>query len=197
MCALIGYSGKYNELLIEKLLLNSMIRGVHSFGYSQYCEKELVTKKFLDFEEFKRSINLDKPSKFIAHFRYSTSGDFGNQENNQPLQRGNVAMAFNGVISQKSKQEIEAEYDTVLQGDNDGYLLIEKYTDQDFVRKSNITFAAVGLKDGSLFAIRNSRRPLWYAETTGAKVYASTRDIFIRSGIDDCYRIDSIKIHEQ
>jgi len=197
MCAVIGYTGEYNQALIGRLLDNSKIRGIHSFGYSFYCDGTVVTKKFLDFEEFQESIESDKPRKFIAHFRYSTSGDFKDQENNQPLQAGNVALAFNGVISQKSKVEIELEYDTELLGDNDGYLLLEKYTDQTFIRKPAITFAAVGLKDNKVFALRNSKRPLWYAETSGAKIYASTRDILNRSGIQDCYKIESIKIHEQ
>lgn len=197
MCAVIGYSGKYQKPLVKKLLSNSKIRGVHSFGYSSYVGKGLVTRKFLDFGKFQDSLETDKPNKFIAHFRYSTSGDFRNEENNQPLQVGNVALAFNGVISQKSKSEIELEYDTELLGDNDGYLLLEKYTDQTFIRKPAITFAAVGMKDGKVFALRNSKRPLWYAETSGAKIYASTRDILNRSGIQDCYKIESIKIHEQ
>lgn len=197
MCAVIGYSGDYQQSLIKKLLSNSRIRGVHSFGYSCYVEKELVTKKFLAFDKFQDSLEIDRPSKFIAHFRYSTSGDFKDEENNQPLQVGNLAFAFNGVISQKSKSEIELEYDTELLGDNDGYLLLDKYADQSFIRKPAITFAAVGLKDGKVFALRNSKRPLWYAETSSAKIYASTRDILNRSGIQDCYKIESIKIHEQ
>ena len=59
-------------------------------------------------------------------FRYSTSGDYKVMDNNQPLQQNNVCMAFNGVLSQKTKEEIEEEYQIVLENDNDGYLLMQK-----------------------------------------------------------------------
>ena len=85
MCSVIGFFGRYNKELLTKVFFNSRIRGLHAFGYAYYNEQDLQVKKFLDYDNFVASINEDKPNKFIAHFRYSTSGDYNNQENNQPL----------------------------------------------------------------------------------------------------------------
>lgn len=184
MCSVIGYKGKFQPELVKKLLYNSRIRGLHAFGYSFYLNKELTTRKFLDYKSFEQSICEEKPDLFIAHFRYSTSGDYKVIDNNQPLQQNNVCIAFNGVISQKTKEEIEEEYKVVLKNDNDGYLLIQKLNDVDFLSKKNISFALVGLQLDRLFFMRNEKRPLHLFESDDLKVVASTKDILERSGIE-------------
>ena len=197
MCAVLGYSGTYNPEIVSRLIENSRIRGVHSFGYSFCAENALKTRKFLSFKEFLSSINSEAPSVFIAHLRYSTSGDYRDERNNQPLQNGNLAIAFNGVISQKTKSEIEKEYGVDMPSDNDGYVLLQKYNDKDFVSSRKPTFAAVGIKDGKLFGLRNKKRPLWRSSSAGSTIFASTKDIFERSGIKECELIRAGSIYEQ
>ncbi len=181
MCSVIGYKGKYNEELLTKVFQYSRIRGLHSFGYSYYCP-ELITKKFLKYDEFIESINEDRPNLFIAHFRYSTSGDYKDLNNNQPITLNNTSIAFNGIISQKNKLEMEEEYNIDLPYENDGYILINKYNQEDFISLP-ITFAMVGLEDHKLFCLRNDRRPLWYKSSDYALV-VSTEDILLRSGVE-------------
>lgn len=190
MCSVIGYKGNYNEELLDKIFKYSRIRGLHSFGYSYY-NPELTTKKFLDYENFVSSIHKDRPTLFIAHFRYSTSGDFLTQENNQPITLNSISIAFNGVISQGTKSEMEEEFNLTLPSENDGYILLQKYKDKEFL-KSDITYAAVGLNERRLFALRNDRRPLWYKLIDGGVIVSSTADILNRSGIENPTEINPI-----
>jgi glutamine phosphoribosylpyrophosphate amidotransferase len=189
MCSVIGYKGIFNEQIVKKLLYNSRIRGIHAFGYSFYSEQKLITKKFIEYKKFEQSLLEDKPSLFIAHFRYSTSGDYKIIENNQPLLDNDIAIAFNGVISQKTKEEIEQEYNVKLKSDNDGYLLINRLEDKEFLLKKNISYALVGLKEKKLFCIRNKNRPLHLFEDKNLIIIASTKDILKRSGINNSIQL--------
>jgi glutamine phosphoribosylpyrophosphate amidotransferase len=191
MCSVIGFRGKYDEDLLNKIFLYSRIRGLHSFGYSFY-NPELTTKKFLSYESFLSSIHNDRPNLFIAHFRYSTSGDYLEPNNNQPLQDKDISIAFNGVISQGTKEDMEETYNVELAGENDGYVLLKKYEEIEF-KNSNITYAMVGLKSKKLLALRNKRRPLWYKETEDKIIVCSTKDILVRSGIEEPNEINPLE----
>jgi glutamine phosphoribosylpyrophosphate amidotransferase len=191
MCSIIGFRGKYDEELLDRIFQYSRIRGLHSFGYSFY-NPELTTKKFLDYTSFLSSIHNNRPNLFIAHFRYSTSGDYLNENNNQPLQLKETSIAFNGVISQGTKEEMEETYNVELSGENDGYILLQKYKDIEFLN-SNITYAMVGLNDKRLFALRNERRPLWYKDIENGVIVSSTSDILLRSGIEEPIEIKPIE----
>jgi glutamine phosphoribosylpyrophosphate amidotransferase len=183
MCSVIGYKGEYNEELLTKVFQYSRIRGLHSFGYSYYSP-ELITKKFLKYNEFIESINEDRPNLFIAHFRYSTSGDYIDLNNNQPLTADGVSIAFNGIISQGTKEDMEKKYDLSIPYENDGYILMKKYRNRNFIQ-SDITFALVGLEDGKLLALRNEKRPLWYNTDEHRTIISSTSDILKRSGVNN------------
>jgi glutamine phosphoribosylpyrophosphate amidotransferase len=196
MCSIIGFKGFFDEQIISKVLYNSRIRGLHSFGYSYYEFDELKTKIFLQYSDFKEQLFIDKPNLFISHFRYSTSGDYKELKNNQPLSDDKISIAFNGVISQKTKQEMEEEYKIKLVADNDGYILLNKYEDLDFISKRNISFAMVGLKDKKLFALRNANRPLHIHKGNDFVVLASTKDILNRSGLNDTEELKSLSKYE-
>jgi len=193
MCSIIGFSGVYNRDLLTKVFENSKIRGIHSFGFSYYDAGKLLTNKFLDYDQFVSALHQKAPNKFIAHFRYSTSGDYKEIDNNQPLSDGKTSIAFNGVISQKTKAEMEQEYNMSLQGDNDGYLLLHKMDDPAFLSSKSITFAMVGLSGGKLVAMKNSKRPLYIADKDGTQLIASTNDIMKRSGIDFAVELSNLK----
>lgn len=195
MCSVIGYSGKFNKELVSKLLYNSRIRGLHAFGYACFGDKNsIVVHKFTDYTEFHNHLLDTAPTTFIAHFRYSTSGDFTNPENNQPLVKGTTAIVFNGVISQKPKEAMEQEFGVAIPAENDGYILLEKYDDIDFNRREDVSYACVGLKEGMIFFTRNEYRPLYLSINTGDDdliVGASTNDILKRSGIDNGFLMDT------
>lgn len=193
MCSIIGFSGVYDHDLLTKVFENSKIRGIHSFGFSYYESGTLTTNKFLDYNQFVSAIHKKAPNKFIAHFRYSTSGDYKDANNNQPLSNQTTSVAFNGVISQKTKDEMEAEFNMKLEGDNDGYVLLNKLNDLDFLSSKSITFAMVGLSGGKLLAMKNSKRPLYIAEKYGDVIIASTNDIMKRSGINYAVEFPNLK----
>tara|TARA_R100001443_G_scaffold83800_1_gene90513 strand:- start:1473 stop:2066 length:594 start_codon:yes stop_codon:yes gene_type:complete len=185
MCSIIGYKGRFKEYIVSTLLDESRLRGIHSFGY----HTKNGTKKFLDYTEFKDSLLSEKPDLFIAHFRYSTSGDFKLLENNQPLVSDGKAMVFNGVISQKTKSEMEYEFQTKLPSDNDGWILYDYFNSRNFELPQGSSFAFIGLdfkSDIKLTAIRNELRPMWKFESENYVILTSTKDILVRSGIKQC-----------
>lgn len=190
MCSIIAWEGSFNENIIEKLCKASRIRGLHSFGYSFATpEKNIITKKFLDYDQFFRYLKAEKPNKFIAHFRYSTSGDYKNESNNQPITKNGLSMVFNGVIDMGSKHTMEKSYNVDLQTDNDGelaviYRLKSKDEFKEMIR--NKSFAGAFLDtEGNIEVYRNINRPCHFGSIEGAKVLASTKDILNRAGITD------------
>lgn len=181
MCGVIGFKGKYNSNIVTSLIKESSIRGIHSFGFS-YIDKEIVTKKFHKIEDAINSINDIKPSEFIFHNRYSTSGDFKDHNNNQPIAMNNSSLVFNGVISQKSKQEMELEYNVKMNTENDGEIFLKKNFSEEFIKSIRGSFAGIWIQDGIKY-FRNSRRPLYRVDLSDFSVIASTEDIMKRSGL--------------
>ena len=183
----------------KKIIEESSVRGLHSFGISHVKNNELVTKKFYEILEcidyFKKNVD----GAFIYHNRYSTSGDWKNENNNQPLTDGKNAIVFNGVISMKTKEQMEAEYSIELKNDNDGEIFLNKLENPlKFLtqKKEEISIAALYIKNNKVYAIRNSKRPLWYAEKFNSIFIASTKDILKRSGFSKINCTDVYKIYD-
>lgn len=184
MCGVVGFScnnpTEENYNILYDIIKQSKIRGLHSFGYSYYDEK-IITKKHYNIKD----INLPKANKIIYHNRYSTSGDYMDHNNNQPIQINNFSLVFNGVLDMRTKQEIEENYNIKMQTENDGEIIIQKCGNnidkiKQFVDTTNGSFAGLFLLDNKMIAIRNKNRPLWKLEHKEAIYYASTKDIFKR-----------------
>lgn len=180
MCSVIGYKGKFDKDLVGNLLDESRVRGVHAFGWSS----DDYTFKSCNYDKFKKSLLDYRPELFVAHLRYSTSGDYRKQENNQPLVKDNTSIVFNGVISQLTKSEMEAQFDTTLPSYNDGWLLLDNIDEEEFLSNSRFTIATTYHNGESLFAFKNNHRPLYYNSNPNRVVVASTNDIMIRSGLN-------------
>lgn len=199
MCSIIAYKGDYNKELVEKICFNSRIRGLHSFGYSYVDGDCIITLKYFTYESFLNSLNGNKPKKFIAHFRYSTSGDYKEQVNNQPIQIGGTSMVFNGVIDMGTKNEMEERYDCSMITENDGELAILKKNEGDDVLKNFLqdkTFAGAFLDLKKLQVIRNENRPCYLGTHKGVSIVASTKDILQRSGVDEFEELEANKVYE-
>ena len=175
MCGIVGYSckdPKQNHIqILQDIIAESSIRGIHSFGYSFVKDKKLITRKYHDLKEVK----LPLTNKLIYHNRYSTSGDFKNHKNNQPIHIDNMSLVFNGVIDMRTKKLIE-RFVNDIRGSFAGIILDEKE---------------------NLFVIRNKKRPCWILEYDNAKFVASTRDIFKR--VDNAFMpkpLEANKIYE-
>ena len=77
MCGIVGFSCQKPDTekieLLQELIIQSKIRGLHSFGYS-YLDNDIKTKKRYEI----KNINLPLSNKIIYHNRYSTSGGYEN-----------------------------------------------------------------------------------------------------------------------
>lgn len=197
MCAIIGYAAKRepDTELVIRLFRESKIRGLHAFGYSYLGPySALCTEKFLNFEDLEAKLRAFTPKLLIGHCRYSTSGDWRNPENNQPIVRGN-ALVFNGVIDMGTKQEMEARYGVLLENENDGELLLSSGKEPlDFVRDLPGSFAGILLTPSGAFALRNERRPAYVGYRGGDVCVASTSDILVRAGLIDIEEIEPLKV---
>ena len=202
MCGVVGYSCespiKEHYEILQAIIRQSKIRGLHSFGFSFY-DKELVTIK----HHYIDKIELPAANKIIKHNRNSTSGDYKNHDNNQPIAVGNISLVFNGVLDMRTKQEMEEHYQIDMETDNDGELVLklcgsdpEKI--QEYVQNTTGSFAGLILTENNkMYAIRNENRPLWMLNHSGAIFYASTRDIFKR--VDQSFepiKLDPYKVYE-
>jgi hypothetical protein len=98
-----------------------------------------------------------------------------------------MMLAMNGVISQRTKEEYEAQFDVSCEADNDAEIFLRRVLGgQDpvtFLREVKCSFAGVWLESGNLFALRNERRPLWRVQSDSAVWYVSTADIAKRAGL--------------
>jgi glutamine phosphoribosylpyrophosphate amidotransferase len=192
MCAVIGYCGLGGAVAAEalsRLFHQSKIRGLHAFGLAYDADGAILCRKFNNLQMAQaelRGVALrfeDKQLKLIAHCRYSTSGDWREAANNQPIAIDDVALAFNGVIHMGTRQEWGRKYNFNPVTDNDGEVFVRKVLDQadwqGWVRDGEFSFAGVMLYDGALIALRNKHRPLYRA----GDYIASTADIFKRAGM--------------
>lgn len=189
MCSIIGWNGKFEENIVTKLCEASRIRGLHSFGYSFLNNDQIITKKFLKYDQFLNSLKASAPEKFIAHFRYSTSGDYQNEQNNQPITKEGLSMVFNGVIDMRTKEQMEEAYNVDLQTDNDGELAViyKSRSDQEFKNLvKNKSYAGAFLDfEGNIKVFRNINRPCHIGKLNEIRILASTKDILNRAGITD------------
>ena len=187
MCAVIGYYSKKqtkeDKELLSKLVKESKIRGLHSFGYAYKNKKnEIELKKQFTFE-----VEIPDTNMLIAHGRYSTSGDWNEETNNQPIEYNNNYIAFNGDINMGTKKEMEEEYGIEMSSNNDAEIFLhlsKNMYSEEIIEELNCSFAGIFIIDNEIYCHRNAERPLYRAIIGNSVFIASTRDIFKRCGID-------------
>jgi len=188
MCGIIGCCGNPEQKLLTNLCVESQIRGLHAFGYSFLDNNdELVTTKTLQFEDnFLDNYFSAKTNKFIWHNRYSTSGDWRQIKNNQPITYDKIAIAMNGVISMASKPEFEKKFGVKCESENDTEIflrLLQKTQDPEKAwNELEGSLALIFIWRNKIFAMRNEYRPLHYFQTSNANYICSTADIARRAG---------------
>ena len=206
MCGVVGYFPSHNPHIdnnsrFGELMRESSIRGMHAYGFTQWDGKQfhLAKETFdiceYDFEKIDamlcgplKSFDIHHPT--IGHTRYSTSGDWQDARNNQPLvfPEGDFALAFNGVVDMRTKAEMEEKYHIKLKYDNDGEVAIAlgRLANSPQIKVIPGSFAGVWLHNGELFMARNAKRPLWTILGEDGSIWvASTRDIFRRAGFHE------------
>lgn len=144
--------------------------------------------KGTDFDVIMQLIPTPMPERIIFHARYSTSGDYRDMLNNQPIVIDGDALVFNGTVDMGTKEEMEQRNGIMMQTDNDGELVLRDIQDgHPFRRLSDnlVTFAGIVLRgNGEMFALRNVMRPLWRFEVSGGIFLASTQDIALRAKLE-------------
>jgi glutamine phosphoribosylpyrophosphate amidotransferase len=194
MCGVIGAcfaAPKPAELdLLVEVFLQSQIRGKHATGMTWLQGGVLKTIKEPVPAEVFVERHLQDPSQYlnedgnlylIGHCRYSTS----DLEYNQPLATQDLALVHNGVISQELPENWESLYEVACETKNDTELLLRKRGNpfRDWLDSS---IAAVELHaDRTMIAYRNGKRPLYLTKVNNGQLITSTRDIALRSGVEN------------
>jgi glutamine phosphoribosylpyrophosphate amidotransferase len=206
MCGILGawFSEKTPKNLefAGKLMQQLKIRGTHAYGiYLEYGEGGVLCTHSNNFvaEEFLDAFCRHEGNCFIYHNRYSTSGDWQVMSNNQPIlvledekdeySNSFGAIAMNGVLSQKTKEEYEKEFGVKCTTENDAEVFLRKMQQGvdivDFLKQvPEASFAGVFLQKGKVFGVRNNKRPLYFYEMEGAQFLVSTIDTIRRAGGD-------------
>lgn len=183
MCGIVGFckqqNSEINEGLLYRLMKESKIRGLHSFGFA--TQKEC--KKFREFPSVAELKELFSSQAGVFHARYSTSGDWHEEKNNQPLWYDGIGLALNGVISMKPREEYEKEYGIECVTDNDAeiFLRLLLLSPEEAIKKTKGAWAAIWVREGSLYAARNSYRPLFWLRSGPGLYVCSTADIAHRA----------------
>lgn len=202
MCGVAGYTvrNKKNAAeafwLFELLMAECQVRGRHASGAAWWDgvgvrsikaplpAKQLMTgAKWLDLKSA-------PPLNIIGHTRYSTSGDWHNNENNQPLVAGEHAIVHNGLVSMADKPGLEKAYGVKLRTSNDTEVLLKQVARhgiaKGFAKVAEVhppIFACAFLQGPRLYVVRDHIRPLWLfdVEELGMIGFASTADIIKRA----------------
>lgn len=200
MCGVVGYVTKSvteDEILgLCTLFEESKIRGLHACGYSYLSDGVINTEKFFDVRDLVVSLKdllerqEGKQLALVGHTRYSTSGDWKDHDNNQPLHitgpgTSEIALAFNGCIHMGRRGDYELVYGRRYTTDNDGEIFCRKVLDEEswerFIAEGRFSFAGAFITSKGFTVIRNRNRPLWMLRRFSTTYVASTADIFFRA----------------
>lgn len=192
MCGIVGYHGAPSaeeRAQFIRLCEEARIRGEHAYGIAYYEEGTgVVYGKGTDFDVVMQLIPTPLPERIIFHARYSTSGDYREMLNNQPIVIDGDALVFNGTIDMGTKAEMEERNGIEMQTDNDGELVLRDIQDGDPFRRLRdnlVTFAGLVIRrNGEMYALRNDMRPLWRFDVPGGTFFASTKDIALRAKLE-------------
>ena len=193
MCAVIGAfienPSQEDLVLLEKVFLESSIRGLHATGVSWVRDNSIKTfiakdpaGKFFQSFDLKNTINEDGNLYLIGHCRYSTS----DLNYNQPLYNTDVAIVHNGVVSQEMPENWEKIYGYKCETKNDSELILHtiKAKKSPLVEFADASMAVIELhKQKKLRYYRNGKRPLYFTSLPNGGIITSTKDIALRAGL--------------
>jgi hypothetical protein len=212
MCGIFGLvvEGEFNEKhakLTEALLLESQVRGRHATGvtWSSGTAPMVTVKQPVPATEFVKT-HLSMPLgevgvRVLGHCRYSTSGDWEDNANNQPLESREVSLVHNGLVSMGTKEEFEHQYGVRTHSYNDSEVILQhvlralqagpSVTLVDALGKALhrihrveppiFALGIMGLR-WPMLCVRDHIRPLWLFSiaSLGVRGFASTKDIIDR-----------------
>lgn len=205
MCGVLGMFGECPAApdlgLFRDLLVESRVRGTHAAGFAWSDPAPGLgagCHRSTDFEQVLRLLDGfrgDVPRIMIGHTRYSTSGDWRDDANNQPVSACGRFVAMNGVLDGGTRAEFNARWGVACAGDNDAEIFPRRLelgqSAAEFARSVKGSLAAVWVEGAfgpvpRACAVRNARRPLYKAQVGAVTYVASTADIFRRAGVGRC-----------
>lgn len=220
MCGIFGVcvEGEFTEehaSLVEALFLESQLRGRHASGitWASGMVPEMTTVKhpvpavqFVTSRMYLSTVPIGQINvRALGHCRYSTSGDWENNDNNQPLTASNFSLVHNGLVSMGTKEEFEEQYSVETKSYNDSEVILRhvlrvKEDDQGDkipldkalskalhrIHRVEPPIFALGIMGRwwKMLAVRDHLRPLWLfsCDSLGVKGFASTEGIIARVG---------------
>jgi glutamine phosphoribosylpyrophosphate amidotransferase len=196
MCAVVGFICPEPNIsalhTLNQLFIESRIRGMHAYGYAAVQDGVIVEQKSNTLKPLLMSIKT--PTMLIGHCRYSTSGDYKNHLNNQPLRHEDEWLVFNGVIDMRTKAEMERAHGIEMKSENDGEIMLQS-KNRTAMLKSGITFSGLTLNSHRVAFFRNEGRPGYKATRFGATFIGSTADILRRCLLNP-EPLDPYEVHE-
>ena len=185
MCGVIGVHldnpSKDDLKLVERVFIESRIRGMHATGMSYAYNNRITTViKTVPADVFVSSHAIPSMDKLrlIGHCRYSTSDLLYNQ----PLFNTEVAIVHNGVISQELPENWSDLYGITTETKNDSELLLCTIGADPVKYWANASIAAIELhRKGAMKYYRNGKRPLYKTDLDNGYIITSTADIMHRA----------------
>jgi glutamine phosphoribosylpyrophosphate amidotransferase len=176
---------------VRRLFLETKIRGKHATGITFLSKEGLSCLKnstpadqFIQDLKFDTFVNVDR-LLLIGHIRYSTS----DLRYNQPFTNSTISICHNGVISQEPKETWPFKTVTA----NDSELILACYENGvhplEFFHDKSMAVCTLSI-DGTVSGYRNHERPLWYTKLHNGIVFTSTKDIAVRSGLENSEKCD-------
>lgn len=191
MCSVIGAIIKQPRaedfLMLQRVFLESKIRGMHATGISYVKNGEIVTDKRpvpadefpFDFPSY---VNEDGSLYLIGHCRYSTS----DLEFNQPIANENLSVVHNGVITQELPEKWKELYGYDCETKNDTELILHTAEDciSPLLRWKDSSLAVIELHvDKVIRFYRNGKRPLYLTSISNGCIITSTSDVPKRANV--------------
>jgi glutamine phosphoribosylpyrophosphate amidotransferase len=185
MCSVIGAIIKEPRaedlLMLQRVFLESKIRGMHATGISYVKNGQIITDKRpvpadqfpFNFESY---INEDGNLYLVGHCRYSTS----DLEYNQPIANENLSVVHNGVITQELPERWKELYGYDCETKNDTELILHTAEDciSPLLRWKDSSLAVCELHvDKVLRVYRNGKRPLYLTNISNGCIITSTSDV--------------------
>lgn len=205
MCGVLGITiADFNERdygFIRSLFIQSMIRGKHAAGVSYVKNGKVHTLKepipadeFISKQNLETWKNEDGNLYCIGHIRYSTS----DLRYNQPFATDELGIVHNGVISQEPPSTWSQLFGFETETANDSELILRAMEkNQNPLGTFNPASMAVCAinADKKLTAFRNHERPLYYYSDDRATIFASTKDILKRSGVNNSVKTQMFRTY--
>ena len=185
MCSVIGAIIKEPRaedfLMLQRVFLESKIRGMHATGISYVKHGQIITEKRpvpadefpFNFAEY---VNEDGSLYLVGHCRYSTS----DLEYNQPIDNDNLSVVHNGVITQELPEKWKELYGYDCETKNDTELILHTAEDciSPLLRWKDSSLAVIELHvDKVIRFYRNGKRPLYLTSISNGCIITSTSDV--------------------